>query len=139
MGLLDDLTSTIDLDAIAKMASDNPDLVNAAMSLLNPRDESVGGNGGLDELLGALSKSGLGEQVSSWLSDGGNRPVNADQLMQALDKDTLAQFASKAGIDPEKAGTALAGVLPGLVDKLSRQGEAPSGDALGSLLSRLGA
>ncbi|MBT8039454.1 MAG: DUF937 domain-containing protein [Xanthomonadales bacterium] len=138
MGLLDNLTKNLDLGGIAEMASNNPDLVNAAMSLLNPKDGSVGGNGGLDEVMGALASGGLAEKVTSWLSQGGNESISGEEVSRALDNDTLAQFAAKAGIDADKAGEALAGVLPGLVDKLSPQGEAPSGDALANLMSRLG-
>ena len=137
MGFLGELTKGGDLGAIGDMITSNPDLMKAAGSLLDSSDSSVGGANGLNDLLGQLSASGLGDQVSSWLSSGGNKSVSADQLSSVLNSDTLRQFAEKAGIDPNQASAALAQVLPGLVDKLSPNGETPSGDALSSLLKGL--
>jgi uncharacterized protein YidB (DUF937 family) len=137
MGLLDSFTKGGDFGAIGDMITSNPDLMKAAGSLFDGSDSSVGGSNGLNDLLGQLSSSGLGDQVSSWLSDGGNKSVSADQLSSALNSDTLRQFAEKAGIDIDQASAALAQVLPGLIDKLSPNGKSTSSDALSSLLAGL--
>lgn len=136
MGFLDDLTKG-GLGSIGDMIGSNPDLMKAAGSLLDGSDSSVGGGNGLSDVLAQLSASGLGDQVSSWLSNGANQSVSADQLSGALNSETLKQFAEKAGIDIGQAGAALATVLPGLIDKLSPNGESASNDALGSLLAGL--
>ena len=138
MGLLDDLTKGGSLGSLSDLVTQNPEVLNAAKSLLNPNDGAVGGAVGLEELIGKLSASGLGDQVASWLSSGANQSISAQQLTSALDSDTLKQFADQAGIDLGQAGAALASVLPGLIDQLSPGGKAPSGDALSSLLSKLG-
>jgi uncharacterized protein YidB (DUF937 family) len=138
MGLLDDLTKGGNLGSLADLVTQNPEILNAAKSLLDPKDGTVGGASGLEDLVGKLSSSGLGDQVASWLSSGANQSVSTEQLTAALDNDTLRQFADKAGIDAGQAGAALAKVLPGLIDQLSPGGNAPSGDALSSLLGKLG-
>lgn len=137
MGFLDDLTKDGNLGSLMDMVTGNPEVMKAAASLLNPEDGSVGGNTGLREIVDQLSSGGLGEQVSSWLSTGANKSVGADQISAALNSDTLKQFASMAGIDFGKAGAALAEVLPGMIDQLSPEGKAPSGDTLSSLLGAL--
>lgn len=137
MGFLDSLAKSGNLGSIGEMISDNPDLVKAAGSLLNSEDGSVGGSGGLNDVLAQLSAGGLGDQVSSWLSSGENKSVTADQISSALNSDALKQYAEKAGIDMSQVGTALAAVLPGLVDQLTPDGKAPSGDALSGLLGSL--
>ena len=115
----------------------NPQILEAATSLLNPSDSSVGGSSGLGSLLGALEGHGLGDLVSSWLGQGGNRPVSPDQLTHVLGSDTVAEFAKKAGIDTGMAGAALSALLPVLVDKLTPNGSAPNDNSLGGLLSSL--
>lgn len=137
MGFLDDLAKSGNLGSIGDMISNNPDLVKAAGSLLNNEDSSVGGGGGLSEILSQLQASGLGEQVESWLSNGANKSVTSDQISSALNSDTLKQYAEKAGIDMSQVGAALATVLPGLIDQLTPDGKQPSGDALSNLLGSL--
>lgn len=137
MGFLDDLTKDGNFGSLMDMANSNPDVMKAAASMLNPEDGSVGGNFGLREIVDQLSSGGLAEQVSSWLSTGANKSVGADQISAVLNSDTLRQFASMAGIDLGKAGAALAEVLPGLIDQLSPEGKAASGDTLNSLLGAL--
>lgn len=137
MGFFDELAREAGLDTLGKDGAATPDLAGAIASLLNPKDGSVGGHGGLEELLGAFAASGLGEQVSSWLSQGANQPVDARQVAGALDADTLRQFAARAGVDLDQAAAALAGVLPGLVDRLTPHGETPDASSLVDLLGRL--
>ena len=49
--------------------------------LLSGLLNQVGGLNGLQELMG---KAGLGEQVSSWIGNGQNLPVSAEQIQSAL-------------------------------------------------------
>jgi uncharacterized protein YidB (DUF937 family) len=77
-----------------------------------------------------LKEGGLGDQVTSWLGDGDNSPVSADQLTNAFGSDKISEMASKLGLDAGSAAETLSQVMPSLMDKLS------SG---GSLLDSLGA
>jgi uncharacterized protein YidB (DUF937 family) len=130
------------LGGIADLIARNPQIIAAALSLLNHRDGSVGGNAGLGDLVGSLQQKGLGDVISSWVSTGPNRSITPGQLSSVLGDETLGQFARKAGIGTSEAGGVLASLLPVLVDRLTPQGRVPeSADlegALGSLLSGLG-
>lgn len=154
MGLLDDILSqaggagaarggqAAGLGALADLVMKNPQIIAAAVSMLNPRDTSVGGGGGLADVIGSLTRAGLGGAVSSWVSTGPNQPVDPGQLASALGPDILGQFAQKAGIGQADAGSVLASILPHLVNHATPQGQVPDAGALdgllGSLLSGLG-
>jgi uncharacterized protein YidB (DUF937 family) len=150
LGLLDDVLKQAGggggqaggLGAIAEMAMKNPQIIAAALSLLNPKDTSVGGGGGLAEIIGAFNKGGLGDVVSSWVGGGPNKPIDAGALAGVLGPEILGQFAQKAGVGHAEAGSVLASVLPELVNHMTPQGQVPQGGALdgvlGSLLGQLG-
>ena len=119
----------------------NPQLLRAAIALLNPKDASVGGAGGLGGLVESFQKAGLGPMVSQWISTGPNPPVAPEQVASALGPDILGQFAQKAGIGHADAASVLASLLPSLVDQLTPNGQLPAGNelegGLGGLLSSL--
>lgn len=71
--------------------------------------------GGIDGLLGTLKASGLGDQVSSWLADGHNLPISADQLQAALGNEQIQNMAKSMGLPLDKALEGLAEHLPGLI------------------------
>jgi uncharacterized protein YidB (DUF937 family) len=85
---------------------------------------SLGGDKGFDltAITDKLQSGGLGEQLSSWLGDGENAPVSADQITQALGADKISEFASKLGVDAGSAAQTLSTVMPALLDKLSSGG-----------------
>jgi len=110
--------------------------------MLNPKDTSVGGRGGLADVIGAFNKGGLGDVMSSWVSGGPNKPVDPGALANVLGPDVLGQFARQAGIGHGDASSVLASILPELVNQMTPQGQVPHGNALdstiGSLLGQLG-
>jgi uncharacterized protein YidB (DUF937 family) len=145
MGLLDDLLGQSGgqgLGAIAKIAAQNPQLVQAALSLLSHNQGSIGGPGGLGGLIGAFEKGGLGNVMSSWVGGGPNLPVDAGQLASALGPDVLGQVAQHAGVSPTDAAGGLASILPELINHLTPSGQVPAATSLestlGSLLGALG-
>jgi uncharacterized protein YidB (DUF937 family) len=77
---------------------------------------SVGG------LLQQLQQSGLGPQVASWLGNGQNLPVSADQLKQALGDEHLRQLATQFGIPVDQLLGQLSQHLPAAVDHMSPNG-----------------
>jgi uncharacterized protein YidB (DUF937 family) len=138
VGLLDSfLKDGSILGDLSRLASENPRILQAAVSLLRPREGTVGGRGGLSEVLASLQSSGLGDIASSWLSNGANRAIAPDQVSQALGSDTLRDFASAAGVDANEASSVLAGILPELVNQLSPEGQAPDEGSLEGLLGGL--
>ncbi|MEV7174366.1 YidB family protein [Streptomyces sp. NPDC093224] len=88
-----------------------------------------GSNGGnpLGGLLDMLTKSGLADQAQSWIGTGDNKPVSGAQIAEALPDQTLQQVAEQAGVTPQAAADQIAQTLPTAVDKLSPQGQLPTG------------
>ncbi|UCU99218.1 YidB family protein [Acidovorax radicis] len=124
------------LGGLLGLAAQNPQLVQVVMSLIS----NDGPVGGLPGLMAKFQQAGLGNVLSSWLSAGPNHAISGEQLSQVLGSGPLSEIASQLGVGPGAAAGQLAQVLPGLVDHLSPQGQAPEGgfgDA-GELLGMLG-
>ena len=64
----------------------------------------------------------LAQIAKSWLGDGDNASISADQVKEAIGDDKVAAFAEKLGIDKEQAGNKLSELLPDLIDKSSSGG-----------------
>ncbi len=123
MGVLDELLENSGgLSAIASTVASNPQILQAAMSLLSAKDTSVGGHG---------------DTMASCLAGGPNKAISASQLGDVLGQNTISQFAAKAGINAGDASSVLAGLLPSLVNHITPQGQAPQGDALEGMLGSL--
>ncbi len=86
---------------------------------------------GVGGLIQQLQQSGLSSQVASWVGSGPNQPVSGSEIQQALDGPTLDAIAGKLGVDPAMASTMLSRILPGLVDRMSPDGQAPAPDQNG--------
>ena len=109
MGLFDQLANQV-----LGGGGDQSSLMQLAQSLMQ-------NEGGLQGVLAQLQQAGLADQVSSWLGDGANLPVSADQIQEALGSDTLAGLGSQVGLSAEDAGRGIAEYLPALVDKLKNE------------------
>ena len=59
---------------------------------------AAGGQSGMAGMLETLAASGLGEQVSSWMSNNPNMPVSVDQIRNALGSDQVQQLAAQSGL-----------------------------------------
>ena len=104
---------------------------NLIMSKLGGGDKNAIGSA-LEGLLGSgtdlsgivskFSQGGLGSQLASWLGDGDNAEISADQLTQVLGSDKVSEFASKLGTDESTAASSLSELLPSLIDKSSKGG-----------------
>lgn len=129
MGLLDGLAGQV----LGKVMGGNTDGIAAtAMEMFN-------NNGGLSGVLDKFKSGGLGEQVASWVGHGDNLPVSADQITSALGSGQIAEMAAKFGLTPEALSGQIAQHLPGVVDKMTPNGEvgAESGGLLNSVLGML--
>ena len=115
MGLLDSLLGG-GLGQIEAAAM--PALISAVLAKTNL--------GNLQGLANQLQQGGLGNQVQSWLGNGANLPVSADQLRSALGSDQLRQFAQHFGVSPDAALQLLSEHLPGVIDQASPNGALPS-------------
>ncbi|MBX9901384.1 MAG: YidB family protein [Burkholderiaceae bacterium] len=96
-------------------------LIQAAIGLLSNQQQG----GGLQNLLGAFQNAGLGSIVSSWVGTGQNLPISADQIQQALGGGHLSQLAEASGLSHEDTAQHLSDLLPGLIDKMTPNGQVP--------------
>lgn len=113
MGFLDEMGKQ--LGGALGGAGGQPDIMQIVQALMTQ-------SGGLDGLLAKLKQGGLGDVVQSWLGNGQNLPVSAEQITKALGQPQVAAVAKQFGIDPQQVSNLVAQNLPGLVDKLSPNG-----------------
>ena len=94
-------------------------------------DKLVGGGDKMDVagLVGSMKEKGMGDVAESWLGDGANQSVSADQLKEVIGAEQVTQAAAELGTDENSLLGGLQAALPQLVDKAS------SG---GSLLDKVG-
>lgn len=110
------------------------DLLKMGQELLG---EKLGDTGGIMDALSGLTsgdgvdlgaitdklkEGGLGDQLSSWLGDGENAPVSAEEITNAFGADKIGEMASKLGVDASSAADSLSQVMPSLLDKMSSGG-----------------
>lgn len=84
-----------------------------------------GGQGGLSAIVAKLQQSGLGDQVKSWIGNGQNLPITAEQLQQVLGSDIVKQLAARFNIPVDQLARVLAQLLPAAVDNASPNGKLP--------------
>jgi uncharacterized protein YidB (DUF937 family) len=85
----------------------------------------TGNQGGLNAIVAKLQQAGLGNQVNSWLGNGQNLPITADQIKQVLGSDVVRQLAAKYNIPVDQISEVLANQLPKAVDQASPNGKLP--------------
>ena len=83
-------------------------------------------NGGFGGFIDRFRNAGLGDVAESWIATGDNTPVSNEQIESALGADTIDSVAEQAGVDRDKAATALGYLTPRVVDTLTPDGEVPS-------------
>lgn len=89
-----------------------------------------GGTEGLSGLAKNFQSQGLGDIFSSWVGTGENKPIQPEQLQNALGADTLQQLTSGTGTSLQAALPLLAQLLPQVIDKLTPQGQLPQNNNL---------
>jgi uncharacterized protein YidB (DUF937 family) len=113
MGLFEDVSQQL-LSGAA--GSPHPGMANAVLQMIASHP------GGLPALVQSFHDQGLGAAVTSWIGNGQNQPITADQIQKVLSNAQIQQLAQKAGVSPTLAASTLAAVLPGVVDKLTPNG-----------------
>ncbi len=129
MGLLDNVAGAV----IGNMlGGDKGGMAKIAMEMFNQ-------NGGLGGLLTKFNDGGLADVAGSWVGQGDNIPVSSNQITDILGSDMVANMAEQFGISPDILSGQLAEHLPGVIDKMTPDGEVndKSGDLLGTVLGML--
>ncbi len=103
------------------------DITSALTNLLGKgKDAGSGGDSSGDvDIMGMISKfqsGGMSSMVSSWLGDGDNDSMSADQVTNMLGESNISEFASKIGVDPSTALNGLKDTIPDIVDQSSSGG-----------------
>jgi len=127
MGLFDEILSMA--GAASGQQGQHAEALSAIMDYVN--SPQVGGIAGLQKM---FEQGGLGDIFRSWVSNGQNLPISADQLQNVLHSNALQRSAQSAGIDLSQLTSMMSTLLPHLVDKLTPDGQIPESGALQSLL-----
>jgi uncharacterized protein YidB (DUF937 family) len=108
----------------------------ALTALLTPRpgpagqaDAPVGQQsqpGGLDVLIKQFRQSGFGDVINSWISTGKNQPISPPQLRQALGEASVNDLSQQTGASQEDLLSQLSRYLPGVIDRLTPNGQLPN-------------
>ena len=81
--------------------------------------------GGLGGLLDKLKDAGHGNVADSWVGTGQNQSINANDLGAALGPQVIREIAQRTGLDEQELLKQLSTALPGIVDKLTPNGQVP--------------
>ncbi|HIQ07263.1 MAG TPA: DUF937 domain-containing protein [Thiotrichaceae bacterium] len=130
----------------SKLSGDNgsnldSNLLGSALSGLLGGGNSNSTEGGLDigSILSNITSSGdsnLGSIAKSWLGDGENESITAEQITSILGSDKISEFASQLGLSEEEATGGLADALPQVIDKASSGGSIL--DSIGGISGAIG-
>jgi uncharacterized protein YidB (DUF937 family) len=123
MGILDSLENSLENSPALKGALGQ--LGAAVLPAVLSEVTGTGGQGGLSAVVAKLQQAGFGEQVKSWIGNGQNLPISADQLQEVLGSDTVKQLAARFNIPIDQVSQVLARELPQAVDKASPDGSLP--------------
>ena len=82
-------------------------------------------SGGLGSLLDQFRNAGHGAAADSWVSNGENHPISADQINSVIGQGKIADIAAQAGVSPDQMSQLLAQALPTLIHKLTPDGQLP--------------
>ncbi|MGH6671913.1 MAG: YidB family protein [Xanthobacteraceae bacterium] len=115
MGLFDELGGSLKGALGQVEASAAPALINSLLAKTQFGD--------LNGLVAQLQQGGLQQEVQSWLGNGANMPVTADQLKAALGNSQVQEIARHLGLPVDAALNTVAQHLPNAVDQASQNGK----------------
>jgi uncharacterized protein YidB (DUF937 family) len=116
MGLFDSVVSQVS----TALSGDQGGVMEAVMHLINDPE-----TGGLQGLVKTFQEKGLGDEVASWIGNGQNITVSAEQIQQVIGSERLQSIAGRFGLSPETLSAGLAEMLPHVIDRLSPSGQLP--------------
>jgi uncharacterized protein YidB (DUF937 family) len=82
--------------------------------------------GGLDVLLNQFQQNGFGEIIKSWIGTGQNQAISPTELRQAIGQETVNDLSRQTGAPQDDLLSQLSKYLPGVIDKLTPNGQLPS-------------
>lgn len=133
MGLFDSIAGQVAGALSGQGGAQGSGLLQALMGLINSPQV-----GGIQGLVAAFQKNGLGDIVQSWIGTGQNLPISPEQLNAIFGSEQIGKVAQQLGLSSQETSAELSNLLPQVIDKLSPSGEVPQGDALQSAMGVLG-
>ena len=88
--------------------------------------------GGLGGLLDKLKDAGHGNVADSWIGSGQNQSINPSDLGSALGPAVIREIAQRTGMNEQELLQQLSTALPGVVDKLTPNGQVPQNHQVAS-------
>jgi len=85
-----------------------------------------GSLGGLGGLLEQFRQNGFEQAINSWIGTGQNHAISPNQLRQAIGQDAVDDLAQQTGLPHDDLLSQLSKILPGVVDKLTPNGQLPN-------------
>ena len=79
-------------------------------------------------------QSGMAPHADSWVSTGPNIGVSGDQLQQVFGASSIGNIAAQLGMSNGQASSAMAQILPELINQLTLDGQVPANH--GDLISK---
>ena len=105
----------------------------ALTALLAPRPGAAPGpagqqgpSSGLEVLINQFKQSGLEDVIKSWIGTGKNQPISPPQLRQALGQERVNDLSRQTGAPQDDLLSQLSKYLPGVIDKLTPNGQLPN-------------
>jgi uncharacterized protein YidB (DUF937 family) len=86
-------------------------------------------NSGLGSLLDQFQQNGHGEVANSWVSQDENKPIDHQQLSQAIGPDMLKELQDKTGLSEQELLERLTRDLPKAVNDLTPDGKVPDANS----------
>jgi outer membrane protein OmpA-like peptidoglycan-associated protein/uncharacterized protein YidB (DUF937 family) len=118
MGALDSVLNEVG-NQFSMSTTSTSSLLSGLLSFITQQE------GGLSGFLDRFRRAGVGNIVSSWLN-GETKSISTDTVENALGRETINGIASKAGLSFGSAATAIAFMLPRLIQRLAPGGTVPS-------------
>jgi uncharacterized protein YidB (DUF937 family) len=138
MGLIEELLSSIPGSTEAKnnpQPETNP--LTEALQKISGNDPALGKNlltgilsmlqqhGGLTGIQEIFRQKGMNDEVDSWVGTGPNTDISENQLQQVFGSPLLNELANRFHVSYDWIKTAIAKLLPELVNQLTPQGRVP--------------
>jgi uncharacterized protein YidB (DUF937 family) len=128
------LNDVIDAALQQQSVTGSPRLKAALRLLLAPKsveedthpDDTTVEPAALRQLLALFEKCGCAALVRSWLSTGGNKPIEPNQVAAVLGPETIEQLTNRTGPPQDRLLGELAALLPTIIDALTPQGTVPA-------------
>ena len=84
--------------------------------------------GGMNGLLESFAAAGLGHVAQSWIGSGANQAIAPQDLHRALGDDRVQEMSAQTGMPVAQLLPLLAQHLPGIIDRLTPNGQMPHPD-----------